>query len=137
LRLVRIAGGGRLNACCANEPPIEIFCPAKRGLMQPVRRCLWLAAALALGVSTAAAQDSSCQNTAGPERSAGYVRQCVEVTPATHPPCNAQNPCELIIGEIARGCWLIREDVAAHSEWRPSVGLREPAWCAAYIGDRR
>jgi len=105
--------------------------------MQPMRRRLWLAAVLALGVNAAAAQDSSCRNAAGPERSAGYVRQCLEVTPATHPPCNAQNPCELIIGEIARGCRLIREDLVLHPEWRNTVGLREPAWCAAYIGDRR
>src|SRR4051794_41139041 len=91
-----------------------MFCPGKRGLMQPMRRCLWLAAVLALGVNAAAAQDSSCRNTAGPERSAGYVRQCLEVTPAMHPPCNAQNPCELIIGEIARGCRLIRGDLVVH-----------------------
>jgi len=102
--------------------------------MQPVRRCLWLAAVLAVGMNAAAGHDSSCKSMAGPERSAGYVRQCLEVTPATHPPCNAQNPCELIIGEIARGCRLIREDLAAHPEWRRTVGLREPAWCAAYIG---
>jgi len=98
--------------------------------------CLWLAA-LVVYANTAAGQDSSCRWTAGPERSAGYVGQCLDVSPATHPPCNAENACELIIDEIARGCRLIRQDLAAHPEWQNTAGLREPAWCAAYIGKRR
>lgn len=104
--------------------------------MQPVRRCFWLVAVLAVGGNAAKGHDSSCKSMAGPERSAADVRHCLEVTPATHPPCNAQNPCELIIGEIARGCRLIREGLVAHPEWRNTAGLRDPAWCAAYIGDR-
>jgi hypothetical protein len=105
--------------------------------MQQNRPHLWLAAVLALSMNTGAGQDSSCSSMAGPERSAKYVRQCLEVTPATHPPCNAQNTCELVIGEIVRGCRLIREDLEAHPEWRKTAGLREPAWCAAYIGNWR
>lgn len=32
------------------------------------------------------------------------VKQCTQVSPATHPPCNTSNPCSLIISEIRRGC---------------------------------
>jgi len=60
----------------------------------------------------------SCAASVGAAQAAIYVRQCAEVSPATHPPCNASNACALIISEIKRGCGLI--------------GSRAPAFCAAY-----
>ena len=51
---------------------------------------------------------------------ATLVARCTEVSPATHPPCNADNPCELIIGEIKRGC-LVRQDSSPGP--RPSAGI--------------
>lgn len=50
---------------------------------------------------------ASCKETAGDGWAKAYVEQCIEVSPATHPPCNVQNPCELIISEITRGCSLL------------------------------
>jgi hypothetical protein len=43
------------------------------------------------------------------------VRQCLEVSPATHSPCNAQNSCKLIEDEIQRGCGLLGANPPAFS----------------------
>ena len=56
---------------------------------------------------TTAAADPSCRQTAGEQRSRELVRQCMEVSPATHPPCNVGNPCPTITEEIKRGCGLL------------------------------
>lgn len=53
------------------------------------------------------ASAASCRETAGEGWAKTYVEQCIEVSPATHPPCNVENPCELIIGEIKRGCDIL------------------------------
>jgi hypothetical protein len=41
------------------------------------------------------------------ERSKKLVEECIQVSPATHPPCNSQNSCQLIIDEIKRSCSLL------------------------------
>ncbi len=48
--------------------------------------------------------DASCNQSAGPERANRMVQDCLAVSAATHPPCNAQNSCSMIIDEIRRGC---------------------------------
>jgi hypothetical protein len=98
-----------------------------------MRRHLWLAAMMMLGAGAASADDGSCRAAIGAQRAARLVRQCLDVTPATHPPCNAANPCDMIIGEITRGCRMIDEDRIAHPEWLKTSRLREPGWCAAYL----
>ena len=77
---------------------------------------LLLAALLPAGAATA--QDTPCRTSAGAQRAAEYVRQCRDVSPATHPPCNADNACTLIIAEIRRGCALLGADA--------------PKFCAGY-----
>lgn len=69
------------------------------------------AAKLALAVigllaSAAAVQaaEKSCRAEIGEARAAELVRQCIEISPATRPPCHADNPCEMIRAEIKRGC---------------------------------
>jgi Lysozyme inhibitor LprI len=47
------------------------------------------------------------------------VRQCMQVSPATHPPCNADNACDLIRDEIKRGCAMLDKEDA-------------PAFCAGF-----
>jgi hypothetical protein len=48
------------------------------------------------------------------------VSQCLEVSPATHPPCNAANACAQIQGEIRRGCTLLGKDAPAFcTTYRP------------------
>ena len=46
----------------------------------------------------------SCVAEIGREEARALVDQCMQVSPATRPPCNEQNSCEMIRGEIARGC---------------------------------
>jgi hypothetical protein len=58
-------------------------------------------------LAAAPASAASCRETAGEGWAKTYVEQCIEVSPATHPPCNADNPCELIISEIKRGCDIL------------------------------
>ncbi|MBS0385028.1 MAG: DUF3828 domain-containing protein [Proteobacteria bacterium] len=58
----------------------------------------------------------SCAETRGAQDAAQLVAQCVQVSPATHPPCNAANSCGVIEAEIRRSCGLL--DAA-----------RRPAFC--------
>jgi hypothetical protein len=62
--------------------------------------------------------EAPCRETAGAQKSAELVKQCLEVSPATHPPCNAANACSLIVDEIRRGCAMIDKNA--------------PAYCAEY-----
>ena len=61
-------------------------------------------------IETASAGDpaqtstSACSADIGAAASARLVQRCIAVSPATHPPCNAQNECALIQGEIDRSC---------------------------------
>jgi hypothetical protein len=59
------------------------------------------------GSSAAVSTKGTCLNAVGIERSRQLVNECLQVSPATHPPCNAQNACSLIVDEIKRGCALI------------------------------
>ena len=60
-----------------------------------------------------AASGSTCVEGVGAERAKRLVDECLQVSPATHPPCNAQNTCALIIDEIKRGCGLLGRDAPA------------------------
>jgi hypothetical protein len=75
----------------------------------------WKRAALAVGLSLlpaaaqAAAQAPACEKELGQAKAKALVDACIQVSPATHPPCNGANPCALIRGEVARGCDLLDE----------------------------
>jgi len=49
-----------------------------------------------------------CDRAVGPEQAQRMVQECLAVSAATHPPCNVQNSCPLIIDEIKRGCASIQ-----------------------------
>jgi hypothetical protein len=68
--------------------------------------------------SAAVSTKGTCLNAVGIERSRQLVNECLQVSPATHPPCNAQNACSMIVDEIKRGCGLI--------------GQGAPGFCAEY-----
>lgn len=68
----------------------------------------------------------SCAETAGPMQARIYVEHCLLTSPATHPPCNAANSCELIVSEIRRSCAYIRR-----SDERRGTGTT-PAFCRDY-----
>jgi hypothetical protein len=46
----------------------------------------------------------SCKQELGSPAAAALVQQCISVSPATHPPCNAANSCALVRAEVARSC---------------------------------
>lgn len=50
---------------------------------------------------------ASCRQSIGAARASVLVRQCVQVSPATHPPCNDANACAMITDEIQRGCDML------------------------------
>lgn len=50
--------------------------------------------------------DVACSANIGTENAMKYVRECINISPATHPPCNAANSCKVIIDEIKRGCGM-------------------------------
>ncbi|WIY69610.1 hypothetical protein KB221_00965 [Aquidulcibacter paucihalophilus] len=61
----------------------------------------------------------SCLNDIGEAAAQRLVDRCIAVSPATHPPCNVANACEMIQGEIERSC----------DQYAP--GEAKPAECAA------
>jgi hypothetical protein len=62
------------------------------------------------------AQERSCKDAIGAARANQLVKECVQVSPATHPPCNAQNSCKLITDEIRRSCPLLGHDAPGFCE---------------------
>jgi hypothetical protein len=66
---------------------------------------LFLCAALTCSSSPAA--DMSCAQQMGQQRATLLAQQCRQVSPATHPPCNAANSCAMIIDEFERGCEML------------------------------
>ena len=62
---------------------------------------------------------ASCLQDTGEERATRLVDQCLEISPATHPPCKSSNPCALIVEEIRRSCTLLG-------------ARRAPAFCKEY-----
>ena len=62
--------------------------------------------------------DMSCASEIGAQAAANLVEQCIQVSPATHPPCNATNPCDVIRSEVRRGCDYLRAD-GNHGDERP------------------
>jgi hypothetical protein len=61
----------------------------------------------------------TCAAAIGKAQARTLVDRCLQVSPATHPPCNALNPCDLITDEIRRGCMLLQ-------------ATRQPRFCAQY-----
>ena len=68
---------------------------------------------------TASPGDGTCLSEIGKAASDRLVERCIMVSPATHPPCNAANSCQMIQGEIDRSCAMYGPDE------------KKPAECAA------
>jgi hypothetical protein len=49
----------------------------------------------------------SCAAAIGAVQAQKLADRCMQVSPATRPPCNVQNACSLITDEIRRGCSLL------------------------------
>ncbi|MFL9710609.1 hypothetical protein [Methylobacillus sp. Pita1] len=61
-------------------------------------------------VLPANAGEKSCIAEAGKRHAEMLVKWCRSVSPATHPPCNAANSCDLVIDEIKRGCAFLKNE---------------------------
>jgi hypothetical protein len=55
---------------------------------------------------TPSAWAQSCRQSIGAARAQELARQCLRVSPASHPPCNIENPCDMMKEEVARGCGM-------------------------------
>jgi hypothetical protein len=89
-----------------------------------MRRASFLPVLVFAALAPPGAFAQTCEEEVGPDLAAIYVEQCLEVSPATHPPCNVENSCELIQDELARGCALLTSD-------SPEL---VPDYCAEYLG---
>lgn len=56
------------------------------------------------------ASTATCLEEKGQLEADKLVQRCRAVSPATHPPCNVQNPCPMIEDEIRRSCALYGQD---------------------------
>ncbi len=65
-----------------------------------------------------AAQGRTCVQAVGAQRANQLAQQCLQVSPATHPPCNARNTCKMITNEIKRSCKIL--------------GYNAPGFCDEY-----
>lgn len=54
-------------------------------------------------------QTRSCIGELGLEKAKALVRTCLELSPATHPPCNVENSCSIIRAEIKRSCDYLKQ----------------------------
>ncbi|MCB5191784.1 hypothetical protein LG198_13675 [Methylobacillus arboreus] len=63
-----------------------------------------------LQASLASAGEKSCSTEVGKRHAEMLVNWCKNVSPATHPPCNAANSCDLVIDEIKRGCAFLKHE---------------------------
>ena len=61
-------------------------------------------------------EPGSCLAEIGEARSKRLVERCIAVSPATRPPCNSANPCDMIQGEIDRACAMYGPDEAKPKE---------------------
>jgi hypothetical protein len=80
-----------------------------------------LFSALLLAAAEMSALAQSCGQTAGIAKAQELVRQCMQVSEATHPPCNATNPCDMMIDEIKRNCTM-----------RQNSRIAVPSFCNQY-----
>lgn len=56
------------------------------------------------------AKVEGCAGEIGQRAAEQLVLQCRDVSPATRPPCNIANSCQMIRDEVARGCAMLGED---------------------------
>ena len=59
-----------------------------------MRQLILVSPILLVRIVPAGALAQSCEEEVGDEFAATYFEQCLDVSPATHPPCNVENSCE-------------------------------------------
>ena len=70
----------------------------------------------AISSTASSSSEGTCLSEIGKAASDRLVERCIMVSPATHPPCNAANSCQLIQGEIDRSCAMYDPDEKKSAE---------------------
>jgi hypothetical protein len=78
-------------------------------------------------VQKAASTYEACSKTIGAARAKELVAQCLNVSLATRPPCNAANACEMIVEEIERGCGFLKGDPTAPAFCKQKITAAPPS----------
>ncbi|MBL0969173.1 MAG: hypothetical protein IBJ02_08680 [Brevundimonas sp.] len=55
-------------------------------------------------IAPSEASSTACEVERGSEAAIELASRCTRVSPASHPPCNPANPCQMIQDEIDRAC---------------------------------
>ncbi|HMN53114.1 MAG TPA: hypothetical protein PKC32_02855 [Sphingopyxis sp.] len=113
-------GGGERQAApsgqpAADAPPAKTAVEAAPGTPAPT------------ALATAPAGPRSCGAEIGQQAADRRAALCRNVSPATHPPCNAANSCAMIENEIARSCALLGKDGALPADCRPAPDSKAAA----------
>lgn len=89
------------------------------------RECIYKAYMVRKASLTAgdSGKDVPCRDVVGAAQAATYVKECLAVATETHPPCNADNSCELIVSHNIFRC--------------TGLGDGAPKFCAAYTKPAR
>jgi hypothetical protein len=95
-----------LVAACSPAPPKDTA--SESATSENSRASIVIPAA----VSSVAilSSDGTCLSEIGKAASDRLVERCIMVSPATHPPCNAANTCQMIQDEIDRSCAMYGPD---------------------------
>lgn len=70
-------------------------------------------------VAPVEASSTACELDIGSDAAVALASRCTRVSPASHPPCNPANPCQMIQDEIDRSCAMY------------GPGETKPSECAA------
>ncbi|MGZ3306828.1 MAG: hypothetical protein ACXU8U_13290, partial [Asticcacaulis sp.] len=77
--------------------------------------------------STAASGPLACADEIGPAAAQRLVKMCLNMSGATHPPCNAENTCAMMQDEIARNCAMSDDGGHPAPECTPAPKSSEAA----------
>ncbi len=100
-----------LVAACSPAPPKDTA--SESSASESSRSSIIIPAAInstTASSSTASSSDGTCLSEIGKAASDRLVERCIMVSPATHPPCNAANACQMIQDEIDRSCAMYGPD---------------------------
>lgn len=113
-----------LAACSPSAPKDTAATPdtARVEMSENNRSSYSMSAAISApssSLSATASDAGTCLSELGKTASDRLVARCIMVSPATHPPCNAANSCQMIRDEIDRSCAMYGPEE------------KKPAECAA------
>ena len=94
-----------LAACSPSSPKdmaSENMASSSAAVTEAARSSIEIPAAISSAASLPS--DGTCLSEIGKAASNRLVARCIMVSPATHPPCNAANSCQMIQDEIDQSC---------------------------------